>query len=125
MRPGLGMDGNDVGAGLGERRDIGVDRRNHQVAVDHLAAGLACRRHHDRAHGDVGHEVPVHHVDMDVVGPSRVDGADFLAQPGEIGRKNRGCDPYRLTGHCGAPCGVDGVAVALARVPPLHKEARV
>ena len=34
MRPGLGMDGDDVGAGLGEGGDIGVDRRDHQMHVE-------------------------------------------------------------------------------------------
>ena len=47
---------------------------------------------HDRADGDVGHETAVHHVDMDPIGPGRVDGADLLAQAREIGRQDRGRD---------------------------------
>ena len=34
MRPGLGMHGDDVGAGLGEARDIRIDRRDHQMHVE-------------------------------------------------------------------------------------------
>jgi hypothetical protein len=33
---------------------------------------------------------------MEVVGTGRGDGARLLAEPGEIGRKNRGGYPYRL-----------------------------
>ena len=34
----------------------------------------------------------VHHVDVDPVGAGLVDRAHFLAQPGEIGREDRGGD---------------------------------
>ena len=43
-----------------------------------------------------GHEMAVHHVDMDPVGARRVDGADLLAEPGEIGREDGGGDTDRL-----------------------------
>ena len=36
MRAGLGVDGDDVGAGLGEGRDVGIGRRDHQMAVEEL-----------------------------------------------------------------------------------------
>ena len=42
--------------------------------------------------------MPVHHVDMDVVGAGRVDRAHLLAQPGEIGREDGGRDADRM-GH--------------------------
>jgi hypothetical protein len=32
--------------------------------------------------------MPVHHVEMNPVGARRIDGADFLAQFGEIGRQD-------------------------------------
>jgi hypothetical protein len=47
-----------------------IDRRNHQVNVDHLLRVRAQRLHHGRADGDVGHEMPVHHIDMHPVRPA-------------------------------------------------------
>ena len=38
VRPGLGMDGDDVGAGLGEGVEEMVDRRDHQMDVERLGA---------------------------------------------------------------------------------------
>jgi hypothetical protein len=35
--------------------------------------------HDRRAEGDVGHEMPVHHIDMHPFGPALVDGAHFVA----------------------------------------------
>ena len=39
MRPGFGVDGDDVGAGFGEGGEVGVGRRDHQVAVEALLRG--------------------------------------------------------------------------------------
>ena len=85
VRPGFGMDGDDVRAGLGKGVEEGVDRRDHQVDVERLGRMRAKRLHHRRPDGDVGHEMAVHHVDVDPVGAGGIDRAHFLAQPGEIG----------------------------------------
>ena len=90
MRPGLDMDGDRVGAGLGEGVEKGIDRRDHQMDVERLGGVRADRLHHRRADRDVGDEMPVHHVDMDPVGAGRVDRAHFLAELGEIGGEDRG-----------------------------------
>ncbi len=71
MRPGFGMDGDDVGAGGGEFGDIGIGRRDHQMDVEGERRIRAQRLHHAGPDGDVGHEMPVHHIDMDVVGAGR------------------------------------------------------
>ena len=89
MRARLDMHCDDVGAGLGEGLEIGIAGRDHQVYVERLLGDGADRLHHRGADGDVGHEVPVHHVDMDPVGAGGLDCADFIAQLGEIGRQNR------------------------------------
>ena len=86
MRAGLHMHGDDVGAGLGEGFEIGIARRDHQVHVERLVGVLAQRLHDVRADGDIGHEMPVHHVDMHPVGAGGLDRAHLLAEPGEIGR---------------------------------------
>ena len=54
-----------------------------------LARVRAQRLHHRRADREVGHEMAVHHVDVDPVGAGRVDRAHFLAQPGEVGGQDR------------------------------------
>ena len=48
--------------------------------VERLLGERAQRLHDVGADGDVGHEMAVHHVDMDPVGAGRVDGADLLAE---------------------------------------------
>src|SRR3569623_1425164 len=70
------------------------------------SARIACseRRqplHEDRPERDVGHEMAVHDIDMDVVGPRGLDSADFLAQPREIGGQYRRRDTDRLGCHAG------------------------
>ena len=92
VRPGLGMDGDDVGAGLGEGVEERVDRRDHQMDVERLGGVRAERLHHRRADREVGHEMAVHHVDVDPVGAGLVDRAHFLAEPGEVGGEDRGGD---------------------------------
>ena len=89
VRPSLGMDGDDVGAGLGESVEEQVDRRNHQMDVERLRRVRAERFHHARADGEVGNEMAVHHVDVDPVGARLVDRADFLAELGEVGGEDR------------------------------------
>ena len=96
VRPRLGMDGDDVGAGLGEGLEEGIDRRDHQMDVERLGGVRPQRLHHRRADGEVGDEMAVHHVDMDPVGAGLVDRADLLAEPGEIGGEDRGRDADRL-----------------------------
>ena len=36
MRPRLGMDGDDIGARIGEGFEKGIDRRDHQMHVERL-----------------------------------------------------------------------------------------
>ena len=88
VRAGLRMDGDDVGPGLGECVEERVDRRNHQMHVERLCGVRPERLHHARADGDVGHEMAIHHVDVDPVGARLVDRAHFLAQLGEVGGKD-------------------------------------
>ena len=90
------MDDDPVGAGLGERLEVRVDRRDHQVRVETFCAVWPDRADELRPETDVGDEMPVHHVQMDPVGPGRVDGADLLAKPCEVGGKDRRSDQYRL-----------------------------
>ncbi len=51
-----------------------------------------------RTDGDVGDEVPVHHVDVDPVRAGGFSGGHVVGQAAEISRENRRCD---LDGHPG------------------------
>ena len=92
MRPALSVDGDDVGARFGESGDIGIDRRNHQMHVERERRMRPQRGDDARPEGDVGHEMPVHHIEMNPVGAGLRHRARLLAQPREIGRENRGRD---------------------------------
>ena len=46
---------------------------------------LSQRLHHQRADGDVGDEVAVHHVDVDPVAAGGVDRPHLVAELGEVG----------------------------------------
>jgi hypothetical protein len=89
VRPGLRVERDDVGARVGKILHILVDRRNHQMDVERLCAVRAQRLHHGRADGDVGHEMAVHHIDMDPVAACFVDRANFFTQTREIGGQDR------------------------------------
>jgi len=54
-----------------------VDRRGDAMLAQRLA--------HQRADGEIGHVVIVHHVEVDDVGAGGEHVVDFLAQPGKVG----------------------------------------
>src|SRR5260370_1281110 len=82
MRSRLRMHGHGVGAGFGEIVQEEIDRRNHQMNVEGPIRMRPQRLHHRRPDRDVGHEMPVHDVDMQIVGTRRRDRARLLAEPG-------------------------------------------
>src|SRR3989344_3934627 len=92
------VEGDDVGAGLGEGRGQGVNGLHHQVHVDGhlraigfdavLAQGLADHR----PEGQVGHVMVVHHVEVDPVRAGVDHVAHLFAQAGEVGREDAGGD---------------------------------
>ena len=108
VRPGLEMRGQHIRAGLGIGVDIGIDRGDHQVHVHHGLDVRADRLAERRAEGEVRHEMPVHHVDMDPVRALRLDRLDLLPEVGEIGREDRRGDlDGTVKGHGAAPCRFD------------------
>ena len=89
------MDADDVCACLGEGLEVGIDRGDHQMHVEHLPGVGAQGFDHVWTDGDVRHEMAVHHVDVDPVGAGGVDGADLLAELGEVRGENGGGDEER------------------------------
>ncbi len=89
MGTGLQMGGDHIRPGIGEGLDIGIDRRNHQMHVHHGGDVLADGFAQGRAKGQVGHEMPVHDIDMHPIGPLGLDRLNFTSEIGEIGGQDR------------------------------------
>ena len=96
VRPGFGMHCDDVGAGLRELGDVGVDRRNHQVHIKGQRRAVAQGRDHIGADRNVRNEMAVHDIDMDVIGARFVNGLHFVAEAREICGEDRRRDPDGL-----------------------------
>ena len=60
--------------------DRRVDVVDHEVHVERLRGDPLDRLDHRRADREVGHEVPVHHVDVDEVGSAVLDERDLPRQ---------------------------------------------
>ena len=116
MRPGFRVNRDDVGPGLGEGREVGIGRRDHQVGVERLAGQPANGPHHVRSEGDVGDEMTVHDVEMDPVGAGGIEVANDIADGREIGRQDRRGEKDRL-GH--------GMSRGTTRVPRGQRRAGV
>ena len=85
VRAGLGVHDDRVSAGSREGFEVGVGRRDHQVHVEGLVRVRAHRRDDRRPEGDVGHEMPIHHVEVEHVGAGRRHRAHFGAEHREVG----------------------------------------
>ena len=104
MLAGLGVEGDEIGPCIGKGGRQIVDRRDHQMHVDGHADVLTQRLAHHRPHGEVGHIVVVHHVEMQNVRAGGLDGLHFLFQPAEVCRQHAGCDPESHV--CALPHGI-------------------
>ena len=77
-----------VGTGVGEVLEQHAGVVDHEVAVEEQVGALAQRPHHRRADGEVGHEVTVHHVDVQEVG-DLAHPLDLGPELGEVGGQDR------------------------------------
>ena len=77
-----------VGTGVGEVAEQHPGVVDHEVAVEEEVGVLAERAHHDGPDREVGHEVAVHHVDVDEVGDVG-DPLHLRREVGEVGRQDR------------------------------------
>ena len=86
MRAGLGVNGDDIGAGRGKVLDVWIGGRDHQMHIEGFGGMGAQGADHRRPNGDIGHEMPIHHIHVDIIGARPVDQTNFLAQLGEVCR---------------------------------------
>ena len=90
IRADLGMNGDRIGACLDECADVLARIFDHQVRVERQLRDFADRLHHRDADRQIGHEMAVHHVEMDRVGAGCFDLANFVAESSEVSGENRG-----------------------------------
>ena len=88
MHDRLHMDREDIGPGLGEFRQKVIGPLDHQVDVQRKGGAAAHRLHDGRADGQVGDEMAVHDIHMDIIGAGLFHGPDLFAEAGEVGGKN-------------------------------------
>src|SRR5918994_57798 len=86
VRDDLGLDGDACHPGFDERGDQIVRVGNLQVGVDGEVYGRGERGRDRGANGQVGHEVVVHHVEVDEIGASPLRPPHLLREVREIGR---------------------------------------
>ena len=78
--------------GVHKLLDVRGDGRNHEMHVQWQVCVGPQGPHHLGANRDVGNEVPIHHVDMDVIRASGRDGSNLFPQFCEVGSEDRGGD---------------------------------
>ncbi len=81
-----------IGAGLDKRLKIALGFDDHQVYVERLRGRAAHGIDDRRTERNVRYEPAVHDVDVDPIRASRIDDANFLPEPTQIGGKNGGGD---------------------------------
>ena len=77
-----------------ERGQVVVRVVEHQVHVQRDGRDPVNGAHHRRANRQVGHEVAVHHVDVQQVGAAALDGGDVLPERREIRGQQRRSDQH-------------------------------
>jgi hypothetical protein len=78
------VDEQRIGASLGKLFEKKVRVRNHQVRLQRQAGDRPQRLYDHRAHRNVGHEVPIHDIHMDPVGPRLLRLFHLLTQTGKV-----------------------------------------
>ena len=88
MNARLLLDRDNGGAGARKVVHVKLGLHDHQVDVQRQARYLTHSGHDEGAKRDIRHEVPVHHVEMDVVDAGLLGRANLLAQARPVGGKN-------------------------------------
>ena len=106
VRHGFRVNRQVIGPGARERVDEAERLDDHEVNVERKRGEPAHGFDQHRPEGEVGYELPVHHVDVEKVRSRALDAGDLFAQAGEVGRENRRTEPHlRGTGPRGGGVG--------------------
>jgi hypothetical protein len=65
---------------------------NHQMNIERQIRVTTNRPNNRGAKRNVIHEVSIHDVAMNPIGPGFLDGANFIAETREVGREDRRCN---------------------------------
>mmetsp|Transcript_40915 Transcript_40915/g.102884 ORF Transcript_40915/g.102884 Transcript_40915/m.102884 type:complete len:203 (+) Transcript_40915:654-1262(+) len=113
----LGVDADDVSAGLGKVSHTLLRLDDHQVNVKNLVGHGTDGVHNQWADGDVGHKTAIHDIDVHPVAPGLIDGLDLVAELGEVGGEDGGRDDdvaLAAASHAGVAAGLGDHRHALA-----------
>ena len=84
VRAGFGMDRQDVASRLSKCGEVGVDRRDHQMDIKRQIAVRSERANDVWADGDIGHEMPVHHINMNPICARLIDRLNLFTQARKV-----------------------------------------
>jgi hypothetical protein len=89
---GFDMDSQDISPGRGEIAQVPIRLTDHQVHIDDslIASGdWPYRVDDERPNCNVGNEVPIHYIDMNILGTSGQSLLYLIAEASEVSRENR------------------------------------
>ncbi len=98
VRARFHMDCQHISSCLSEGLKVAFRLLDHQVHIQHGSGFISQRTqclHDQRTNGDVGHEMPIHHVDVEPVGPGAEGFAALVFETSKVGRQ----DGWREKGH--------------------------
>ena len=98
IRSGLGVDGDDVRAGIGKRLNIVIGVDNHEVDIDDALGRRTDRLDDEWPNRDVRNESTVHDIDVNPIRAGLAHGPDFGLKSAKIGGKNGWSDSERFWG---------------------------
>ena len=90
---------NEFGSGVDELFDEEIRIENHQMRLQRQARYFPQRADDGRAHREIGHEMSIHHVDVDPRRPGTLCLGHLFAQTGEIGREDGRRELDRVSRH--------------------------
>jgi hypothetical protein len=85
MRAGFYMNGYNISSGFDKLLDLLLGRFDHQVNIQWFICPGTDSRYHRSPDGYLGYELPVHYVDMDVIGTGSGYFSYLLTESGKIG----------------------------------------
>ena len=82
---GLGVHDQALAAGLHVLGSHQVGSQHHQMSFERNSCERASGGDHIWAEGEVGHELPIHHVPLNAIDASSLQGSDFVTEAREVG----------------------------------------